>query len=114
MYMSEVGCFVEKFGILKILLSNRNKHFYTTATQFVFSPLVRCSESGNGKEVTPCSLALLGIQMGEALRKMTQNGAQLLLVSIRQSPRAVCDTVIRDTPTVHYPPPLIIRSTLNY
>lgn len=42
------------------------------------------------KAVTPCSLALLGLQMGKALRRMTQNGAQLLLVGIRQCTHAVC------------------------
>ncbi|XP_026201993.1 protein sel-1 homolog 3 [Anabas testudineus] len=41
--------------------------------------LRRCAESENEKEVTPCSLALFGVQMGKALRRMTQNGAQLLL-----------------------------------
>ncbi|XP_069006057.1 protein sel-1 homolog 3 [Embiotoca jacksoni] len=43
--------------------------------------LKRCVETEDGKAVTPCSLALLGLQMGKALRRMTQNGAQLLLAS---------------------------------
>ncbi|KAK2907555.1 hypothetical protein Q8A73_008628 [Channa argus] len=41
--------------------------------------LKRCVETENEKAVTPCSLALLGVQMGKALRRMTQNSAQLLL-----------------------------------
>ncbi|XP_071343140.1 protein sel-1 homolog 3 [Trachinotus anak] len=41
--------------------------------------LKRCVESEYEEAVTPCSLALLGVQMGKALRRMTQNGAQLLL-----------------------------------
>ncbi|XP_023284508.1 protein sel-1 homolog 3-like isoform X1 [Seriola lalandi dorsalis] len=42
--------------------------------------LKRCVETESEDAVTPCSLALLGVQMGKALRRMTQNGAQLLLV----------------------------------
>ncbi|KAM7388614.1 hypothetical protein PAMP_024779 [Pampus punctatissimus] len=38
-----------------------------------------CVEIEDEDAVTPCSLALLGVQMGKALRKMSQNGAQLLL-----------------------------------
>lgn len=41
--------------------------------------LQRCVEIENEEAVTPCSLALLRVQMGKALRKMTHNGAQLLL-----------------------------------
>lgn len=41
--------------------------------------LKRCVETEDEEAVTPCSLALLGLQMGKALRRMTQNGAQLLL-----------------------------------
>ncbi|CAK6956152.1 protein sel-1 homolog 3%2C partial [Scomber scombrus] len=41
--------------------------------------LKRCVEIEDEDAVTPCSLALLGVQMGKALRKMSQNGAQLLL-----------------------------------
>ncbi|XP_061593913.1 protein sel-1 homolog 3-like isoform X2 [Cololabis saira] len=41
--------------------------------------LKRCAETVDDEAVTPCSLALLGLQMGKALRKMTQNRAQLLL-----------------------------------
>ncbi|KAK2835898.1 hypothetical protein Q5P01_016382 [Channa striata] len=41
--------------------------------------LKSCVEAENKNAVTPCSLALLGLQMGKALRRMTQNGAQLLL-----------------------------------
>ncbi|XP_022614767.1 protein sel-1 homolog 3-like [Seriola dumerili] len=41
--------------------------------------LKRCVETDSEDAVTPCSLALLGVQMGKALRRMTQNGAQLLL-----------------------------------
>uniref|UniRef100_A0A8P4KDE9 Protein sel-1 homolog 3 n=1 Tax=Dicentrarchus labrax TaxID=13489 RepID=A0A8P4KDE9_DICLA len=41
--------------------------------------LKRCMETEDEEAVTPCSLALLGVQMGKALRRMTQNGAQLLL-----------------------------------
>ncbi|KAM6921995.1 protein sel-1 homolog 3 [Xenentodon cancila] len=41
--------------------------------------LKRCAETEDEEAVTPCSLALLGLQMGKALRKMTQNRAQLLL-----------------------------------
>ncbi|XP_039985010.1 protein sel-1 homolog 3 isoform X2 [Xiphias gladius] len=41
--------------------------------------LKRCVETEYEEAVTPCSLALLGVQMGKALRRMTQNGAQLLL-----------------------------------
>ncbi|XP_029002328.1 protein sel-1 homolog 3 isoform X2 [Betta splendens] len=41
--------------------------------------LRRCVESENEKTVTPCSLALLRVQIEKALRRMTQNGAQLLL-----------------------------------
>eukprot|EP00064_Thunnus_orientalis_P002601 superscaffoldBa00000196_g2608 len=47
--------------------------------------LERCVNIEGEDAVTPCSLALLRVQMGKALRKMSQNGAQLLLVSIRQS-----------------------------
>ncbi|XP_035504340.2 protein sel-1 homolog 3 isoform X1 [Scophthalmus maximus] len=43
--------------------------------------LRRCVETEHDDAATPCSLALLGVQMGRALRRMTQeNGAQLLLV----------------------------------
>lgn len=42
--------------------------------------LKRCVEIEAEEAVTPCSLALLRLQMGKALRRMTQNGAQLLLV----------------------------------
>nr|XP_046248204.1 protein sel-1 homolog 3 isoform X2 [Scatophagus argus] len=42
--------------------------------------LKRCLEIENEETVTPCFLALLGVQMGKALRRMTQNSAQLLLV----------------------------------
>ncbi|XP_030583534.1 protein sel-1 homolog 3 [Archocentrus centrarchus] len=42
--------------------------------------LKRCAVMEGEKAVTPCSLALLGLQMGKALRRMTQNRAQLLLV----------------------------------
>ncbi|XP_026160908.1 protein sel-1 homolog 3 isoform X2 [Mastacembelus armatus] len=41
--------------------------------------LKRCVAAEDGNAVTPCSLALLAVQMGKALRRMTQNGAQLLL-----------------------------------
>uniref|UniRef100_UPI003AAF89C0 protein sel-1 homolog 3 n=1 Tax=Centroberyx gerrardi TaxID=166262 RepID=UPI003AAF89C0 len=41
--------------------------------------LQRCVEIEHEDAVTPCSLALLRVQMGKALRKMTQNGAQLVL-----------------------------------
>ncbi|GAA6217828.1 protein sel-1 homolog 3-like [Lates japonicus] len=41
--------------------------------------LQRCVETEYEEAVTPCSLALLRVQMGKALRRMTQNGAQLLL-----------------------------------
>ncbi|CAB1439267.1 unnamed protein product [Pleuronectes platessa] len=41
--------------------------------------LRRCAETEDEDTVTPCSLALLGLQMGTAWRRMTQNGAQLLL-----------------------------------
>ncbi|XP_006790304.1 protein sel-1 homolog 3 [Neolamprologus brichardi] len=41
--------------------------------------LKRCVDMEGEEAVTPCSLALLGLQMGKALRRMTQNGAQLLL-----------------------------------
>lgn len=49
-----------------------------------FFNLLRCVETEEEEAVTPCSLALLRVQMGKALRRMTQNGAQLLLVGIRQ------------------------------
>ncbi|KAI3368340.1 hypothetical protein L3Q82_008046 [Scortum barcoo] len=35
--------------------------------------LERCVESEDEEAVTPCSLTLLGLQMGKALRRMTQN-----------------------------------------
>ncbi|XP_042368105.1 protein sel-1 homolog 3 [Plectropomus leopardus] len=41
--------------------------------------LKRCVETEKKEAVTPCSLALLRVQMGKALRRVTQNGAQLLL-----------------------------------
>ncbi|KAM4549430.1 protein sel-1 homolog 3 isoform 1-T1 [Odontesthes bonariensis] len=41
--------------------------------------LKRCVEAEDEEAVTPCSLALLGLQMGKALRRMTQNRAQLFL-----------------------------------
>ncbi|XP_028260580.1 protein sel-1 homolog 3 [Parambassis ranga] len=41
--------------------------------------LNRCVQTGDEEAITPCSLVLLGLQMGKALRRMTQNGAQLLL-----------------------------------
>ncbi|KAM3620581.1 uncharacterized protein V6R79_025623 [Siganus canaliculatus] len=41
--------------------------------------LMRCLETEDEEAVTPCSLALLGVQMGKALRNMSQNGAQLIL-----------------------------------
>lgn len=57
-------------------------HYYCI-TQ-LFYHILRCLETEVEGAVTPCSLALLGVQMGKALRRMTQNGAQLLLVGIRQ------------------------------
>lgn len=56
---------------------------YDCITQ-LFYRILRCLETEDEGAVTPCSLALLGVQMGKALRRMTQNGAQLLLVGIRQ------------------------------
>ncbi|KAA8589682.1 hypothetical protein FQN60_013047 [Etheostoma spectabile] len=41
--------------------------------------LNRCVETEEEGAVTPCSLALLRVQMEKALRRMTQNRAQLLL-----------------------------------
>lgn len=41
--------------------------------------LKRCVEAEDEEAATPCSLALLGLQMGKALRRMTQNRAQLFL-----------------------------------
>ncbi|XP_078802801.1 protein sel-1 homolog 3 isoform X1 [Oryzias latipes] len=41
--------------------------------------LKRCVEMEDEEAITPCSLAVLGLQMEKALRKMTQNGVQLLL-----------------------------------
>ncbi|XP_034561447.1 protein sel-1 homolog 3 [Notolabrus celidotus] len=41
--------------------------------------LRRCVEAEHEDAVTPCSLALLGVQMGKALSRMTQSGAQLVL-----------------------------------
>ncbi|KAM4574213.1 protein sel-1 homolog 3 isoform 1-T2 [Fundulus diaphanus] len=41
--------------------------------------LKRCAEIENDEAVTPCSLALLGLQMGKAWRSVTQSRAQLLL-----------------------------------
>ncbi|CAJ1059924.1 protein sel-1 homolog 3 [Xyrichtys novacula] len=41
--------------------------------------LKRCVEAEHEDAVTPCSLALLGVQMGKALSRMTQSGAQLIL-----------------------------------
>lgn len=45
----------------------------------------RCLETDDEDAVMPCSVALLGVQMGKALRRMTQSSAQLLLVGRRQS-----------------------------
>lgn len=59
-------------------------------TQFPLFVLLRCVETEYEEAVTPCSLALLRVQMGKALRRMTQNGAQLLLVSTRKSTLTVC------------------------
>uniref|UniRef100_UPI0037E8532C protein sel-1 homolog 3 isoform X2 n=1 Tax=Semicossyphus pulcher TaxID=241346 RepID=UPI0037E8532C len=41
--------------------------------------LKRCVEAEAADAVTPCSFALLGVQMGEALSRMTQSAAQLVL-----------------------------------
>lgn len=41
--------------------------------------LKRCAEFEDDEAVTPCSLALLGLQMGKAWRRVTQSRAQLLL-----------------------------------
>uniref|UniRef100_A0A8C7X5Q8 Protein sel-1 homolog 3 n=1 Tax=Oryzias sinensis TaxID=183150 RepID=A0A8C7X5Q8_9TELE len=41
--------------------------------------LKRCVEMEDEEAITPCSLAVLGLQMEKALRKMTQSGVQLLL-----------------------------------
>ncbi|KAM9384073.1 protein sel-1 homolog 3 isoform 2-T2 [Pholidichthys leucotaenia] len=41
--------------------------------------LKRCADLEEEETLTPCSLALLGLQMGKALRRMSQSGAQLLL-----------------------------------
>ncbi|XP_038131845.1 protein sel-1 homolog 3 [Cyprinodon tularosa] len=41
--------------------------------------LKRCTEIENDEAVTPCSLALLGLQMGKAWRSVTHSPAQLLL-----------------------------------
>ncbi|XP_070688255.1 protein sel-1 homolog 3 [Pempheris klunzingeri] len=41
--------------------------------------LKRCVETEDEEAVTPCSLALLGVQMGKALRRMSQSSALLLL-----------------------------------
>ncbi|XP_060885719.1 protein sel-1 homolog 3 [Labrus mixtus] len=42
--------------------------------------LKRCVEAESEDAVTPCSLALLGVQMGKALSRMTQSSAQLVLM----------------------------------
>ncbi|XP_041648116.1 protein sel-1 homolog 3-like [Cheilinus undulatus] len=42
--------------------------------------LKRCVEAEGEDAVTPCSLALLRVQMGKALSRMTQSSAQLVLV----------------------------------
>ncbi|KAK9518893.1 hypothetical protein VZT92_021660 [Zoarces viviparus] len=41
--------------------------------------LKRCVQAEGEEAVMPCSLALLRVQMGRALRRMSQSGAQLLL-----------------------------------
>ncbi|KAM4739983.1 protein sel-1 homolog 3 [Anableps anableps] len=41
--------------------------------------LKRCAEIEDDEAVTPCSVALLGLQMGKAWRSVTQSRAQLLL-----------------------------------
>ncbi|XP_072246122.1 protein sel-1 homolog 3 isoform X3 [Leuresthes tenuis] len=41
--------------------------------------LKRCVQAEDEEAITPCSLALLGLQTGKALRRMTQNRAQLFL-----------------------------------
>lgn len=80
-------------------------------TQFYF---FRCLETEDEEAVTPCSVALLGVQMGKALRRMTQNTAQLLLVGIRQQhycKRKKTPHTASCAPTVYYPP-LIVDLTL--
>lgn len=44
----------------------------------------RCVQDEDAAAASPCSVALLGVQMGKALRRMSQNGAQLLLVGTTQ------------------------------
>ncbi|KAG7228882.1 hypothetical protein INR49_008660 [Caranx melampygus] len=57
-----------------------NLSHHDEADAVVEKMLQRCVESESEEAVTPCSLALLAVQMGKALRRMTQNGAQLFLV----------------------------------
>ncbi|XP_023128656.3 protein sel-1 homolog 3 [Amphiprion ocellaris] len=54
--------------------------------------LKRCVDTEAEEAVTPCSLTLLRLQMGKALRRMTQNGAQLFLVYA--SPLSVCVFIV--------------------
>uniref|UniRef100_A0A3Q1DGD8 Uncharacterized protein n=1 Tax=Amphiprion ocellaris TaxID=80972 RepID=A0A3Q1DGD8_AMPOC len=53
---------------------------------------VICVDTEAEEAVTPCSLTLLRLQMGKALRRMTQNGAQLFLVYA--SPLSVCVFIV--------------------
>lgn len=41
----------------------------------------RCVQAEDEQLITPCSVSLLGVQMRKALRTMTQQSAQLVLVS---------------------------------
>lgn len=49
----------------------------------------RCVEAEDEQLITPCSVSLLGVQMRKALRRMTQQSAQLVLVSTRLKKRNV-------------------------
>lgn len=49
----------------------------------------RCMEAEDEQLITPCSVFLLRVQMRKALRRMTQQSAQLVLVSTRLKKRIV-------------------------
>lgn len=40
----------------------------------------RCLQNEAAEAASPCSVVLLGVQMGKALRRVTQSGVQLVLV----------------------------------
>lgn len=73
------------FNLQFVFMEDRVKIKYAVITTHYITYFCsfRCVETEDEELITPCSVALLGVQMRKALWRMTQKSAQLVLVSIR-------------------------------